>query len=152
LCNSDCRFFAKRVQYAKSKSYATLKREDPSFIPPTAPVASDRAKRQREDGMGGIAPPTKREKPIDEDEGEEMELDDDDEDNGPSVSSTSSCTYNVWLNIILLCSQSTAPAGAAPASTTKSKSSKKEKPSHRLLCTNLPQDATDYTLSSLFQP
>ncbi|KZV72129.1 RNA-binding domain-containing protein [Peniophora sp. CONT] len=118
-----------RIQYAKSKSHATLKREDPDFIPPTAPGAANRPKRDREEDVDGGAGRAKREKPAEDDsEGEEMELDDD-EDEAPSTS----CTYPHLreTNFIV--------------------KAVKEKPSHRLLCSNLPLEATDPAVSSMFQ-
>ncbi|EPQ58985.1 RNA-binding domain-containing protein [Gloeophyllum trabeum ATCC 11539] len=71
-----------RIHYAKSKSYATLRREDPNFIPPVAAavhnatLASD--KRAREDDMNVDERASKKEKADDED-GEEMEIEDDEE-------------------------------------------------------------------------
>ncbi|KAI0036787.1 hypothetical protein K488DRAFT_40537 [Vararia minispora EC-137] len=107
-----------RIQYAKSKSYATLKREDPNFVPSTAPAAINRTKRPHDDSADGPAR-AKREK-ADDDDGEEMELDDEDEEQSTPKTSTLS--------------------------------TEQEKPSHRLLCTNLPIDATDLAVSQLFQP
>ncbi|KAH9071605.1 RNA-binding domain-containing protein [Lactarius deliciosus] len=64
-----------RISYAKSKSHATLRREDPNFVPPNFAHASS-AKRVREAEESEAR--AKREKAGDED-GEEMDIDDDDE-------------------------------------------------------------------------
>ncbi|OJT09048.1 U2 small nuclear ribonucleoprotein B'' [Trametes pubescens] len=77
------------IEYAKTKSYATLRREDPNFVPPTsihvknAPNArglNGAEKRQRDDRMDEDARESKREKTDNsDDDGEEMEIEDDDE-------------------------------------------------------------------------
>ncbi|KAI6105632.1 hypothetical protein F5141DRAFT_1125102 [Pisolithus sp. B1] len=121
-----------RISYAKTKSYATARREDPDFVPPTSvhvrPEVSKIAKvtvssvdkRQRTEDSSPDQPQPKREKSQDESEGEEMEIDEDDDKE----------------------QHSRVPA-AMPASI--------EQPSPRLLCTNLPQEVTDDVLSVLFQ-
>ncbi|KAF9462592.1 hypothetical protein BDZ94DRAFT_1260780 [Collybia nuda] len=113
------------IDYAKSKSYATLRREDPSFVPPTAANASaivaQNSKRRRDEEADDGERGSKREK-SEEDE-EEMEIDDEDD----SVPQNKT-------NI----SASTLPPSA-------------QQPSIRLLCTNLPQEVTDDVLSVLFQ-
>lgn len=82
--------FLKRINYAKSKSYATLRKEDPNFVPPTAANASavfaQNGKRQRDDEAAENERIAKREK-ADEDE-EEMEIDDEEE----SPQKQNSCT------------------------------------------------------------
>ena len=71
------------IDYAKSKSFATLKREDPNFVPPTAVHASpfvngkDPNKRARDEDSADTRQ-AKREK-ADESSDEEMEIDDEDE-------------------------------------------------------------------------
>jgi hypothetical protein len=86
-----------RIEYARTKSYATLKREDPDFVPPSIlkaqanpPVAlsnrtrtngvSESGKRVREeDGEEGRA----RKRPTgtqEEDADQEMEIDEEDDD------------------------------------------------------------------------
>ena len=71
------------IDYAKSKSFATLKREDPNFVPPTAVHASpfvngkDPNKRARDEDNVDTRQ-AKREK-ADESSDEEMEIDDEDE-------------------------------------------------------------------------
>ena len=71
----------KHVDYAKSKSYVTLQREDPNFVPPTAVNASNiltqNGKRSRDGDTGDSERHSKREKVDDSDE--EMEIDDDEE-------------------------------------------------------------------------
>lgn len=121
-----------RISYAKTKSYATARREDPDFVPPTSvharPEVSKIAKvtvssvdkRQRTEDSTPDQPQPKREKSQDDSEGEEMEIDEDDDKE----------------------QQSRVPA-SMPASI--------EQPSPRLLCTNLPQEVTDDVLSVLFQ-
>ncbi|KAI0368089.1 RNA-binding domain-containing protein [Pilatotrama ljubarskyi] len=121
------------IEYAKSKSYATLRREDPNFVPPTsihaknAPNAralngSSAEKRQRDDRMDEDAREVKREKTDNsDDEGEEMEIEDDEE-----------------------AAKQAAPAnGQVPAAV--------QQPSARLMCLNLPQEVTDDVLAVLFQ-
>jgi len=73
-----------RISYAKSKSYATLRREDPNFIPPSFAHAAS-AKRVRETEESNVR--SKREKAADADD-EEMDIEDDDE-TGPPTSTTS---------------------------------------------------------------
>jgi len=119
------------IEYAKTKSYATLKREDPNFIPPTSVHAKDtisrlgsgslgtNEKRQRDDRMDEDERESKREK-TDEDDGEEMEIEDDEE-------------------------------GEAKGKVAASIPQAIKQPSARLLCTNLPQEVTDDVLSVLFQ-
>ncbi|KAH7887793.1 hypothetical protein F5I97DRAFT_1935858 [Phlebopus sp. FC_14] len=121
-----------RINYAKSKSYATSRREDPDFVPPTSVHARPSAtqigkvtvssvdKRQRDDGAVDGEPQPKREKSQDESDGEEMEIDEDDEN-----------------------AQQNRPIAVLPPPV--------QQPSARLLCTNLPQEVTDDVLSVLFQ-
>ncbi|KAI0796837.1 RNA-binding domain-containing protein [Abortiporus biennis] len=117
------------IEYAKTKSYATLKKEDPNFVVPTSIHVQDtiqrlggalsNEKRQRDvDRMDEDERGSKREK-TDDDEGEEMEIEDD-EDSGAKPAK-----------------------GAVPQVV--------HQPSARLLCTNLPQEVTDDVLSVLFQ-
>jgi U2 small nuclear ribonucleoprotein B'' len=83
-----------RIEYAKTKSYATLKREDPDFVPPSVlkaqsnpPIAllnknrmngsGDSIKRSRdEDGEEGSRP-RKRPNGTQEEDDQEMEIDED---------------------------------------------------------------------------
>jgi len=121
-----------RITYAKSKSYATSRREDPKFVPPTSVHArpevsqigkltvSSADKRQRDDDTTDDHPTAKREKPQEDGSDEEMEIDEDEE--------------NV---------QNVKPLATMPAPV--------QQPSARLLCTNLPQEVTDDVLSVLFQ-
>ncbi|KAJ6515945.1 hypothetical protein C8R45DRAFT_958173 [Mycena sanguinolenta] len=110
-----------RITYAKSKSYATSRREDSSFVPPTSANASalilqkGRAdkKRQREEEAVDGERKAKRDKGDDDDE--EMEIDDEEETQHAS--------------------------GEVPV----------PGPTARLLCTNLPQEVSDGVLSVLFQ-
>ncbi|KAJ7368251.1 hypothetical protein DFH08DRAFT_1070991 [Mycena albidolilacea] len=113
-----------RIAYAKSKSYATSRKEDPSFVPPTSANASalivqkgraDKKRRREEDAADGERK-AKRDKGDDDDE--EMEIDDDEEN--PQNANTS---------------------GEVPVAG----------PTARLLCTNLPQEVSDGVLSVLFQ-
>jgi len=115
-----------RISYAKAKSYATLRREDPNFVPPNAAnasslVVSQQPKRQREGAeKGDEERQVKREKPGEDEE--EMEIDEEEE--GAKMSSTP------------------APTNVPP---------QVQRPSARLLCTNLPPEITDDVLSVLFQ-
>jgi len=126
-----------RIEYAKSKSYATLQREDPNFVPPN-PVAAKPAnangrqangavaeKRQRDERMDEDGREAKREKTNDDDDDEEMEIEDDEEGGKQQGSANTS-----------------APATVPPVV---------QYQSARLLCTNLPQEVTDDVLSVLFQ-
>ncbi|KAI0787164.1 hypothetical protein BC629DRAFT_1243052, partial [Irpex lacteus] len=123
------------IEYAKSKSYATLKREDPDFVPPTSVHAQNTAsrlgtgvlngdgKRSREDRADEGEREAKKEKVDDsDDDGEEMEIDDEEEAAAKGKSS-----------------------GAASVPTAVLQKSA------RLLCTNLPQEVTNDVLSVLFQ-
>lgn len=122
-----------RITYAKSKSYATSRKEDPNFVPPTSVHANLNAallekvtvstadKRRRDEDMADGQPKPKREKSSEnESDGEEMEIDED-EDAPPQHK----------------------PLATIPPPT--------QHPSTRLLCTNLPQEVTDDVLSVLFQ-
>jgi hypothetical protein len=82
---------SQHISYAKSKSYATLRREDPNFITPSFAHAST-AKRVREAEELDVR--AKREKAADEDD-EEMDIDDDDEV-GPTTPSTSNSTSSLF--------------------------------------------------------
>ncbi|KAF4619353.1 hypothetical protein D9613_005213 [Agrocybe pediades] len=111
------------IDYAKTKSYATLRVEDPEFVPPSAANASSilqNGKRQR-DGDAAEERQAKREKSDDSDE--EMEIDDEDE----------------------------TPQKHDPSATPSSVPTQVQQATQRLLCTNLPQEVTDDVLSVLFQ-
>jgi RNA recognition motif-containing protein len=119
------------IDYAKSKSHATLRKEDPSFVPPSSANASAIAtrngkvateKRRRDEDTPDGEPQLKRERGDDNDE-EEMEIDEEEE----SAQLSAANNKPVALPQPLL--QSSA----------------------RLLCTNLPQEVTDKVLSVLFQ-
>ncbi|KAF5370044.1 hypothetical protein D9758_001102 [Tetrapyrgos nigripes] len=113
------------IDYARTKSYATLKREDPSFVPPNSMNASALVrqngvqdnKRSREEDFADGERQAKRDKAESDDE---MEIDDDDD--APQENSHS---------------------GALPPPV--------DHPTSRLLCTNLPQEVTDSVLSVLLQ-
>ncbi|THH10236.1 hypothetical protein EW145_g1455 [Phellinidium pouzarii] len=124
------------IHYAKTKSYAVLRREDPDFIPPNpvntrsalqngsfledvAPSAEKRSRDEDEEMTDGTRQP-KREKPAGEDDGEEMELEDDDDSGG----------------------QKSQQAVVPPI---------QQRPSAQLLCTNLPMEVTGDVLGVLFQ-
>ncbi|KAI0701165.1 hypothetical protein BC835DRAFT_1265322 [Cytidiella melzeri] len=119
------------IEYAKTKSYATLKREDPEFVPPTSVHAQNTASRlgagalngdgkRLRDGRADENEREAKKERVDDDDDEEMEIDDDEEPDAKGKS------------------PGTAPAGVQPKSA-------------RLLCTNLPQEVTDDVLSVLFQ-
>jgi len=112
-----------RISYAKTKSYATLRNEDPKFVPPStanpSTLTSQNTKRAR-DSDPWADRPSKREKGDDSDE--EMEIED--EEDSPQKKDTS------------------APA-AVP--------SQVQQATARLLCQNLPQEVTDGVLGVLFQ-
>jgi len=121
-----------RIEYAKTKSYATLKREDPDFIPPSVlkaqanpPIAllnstnvnnvGENGKRTREDDREEGRARKRPNGTQEEDADEEMEIDEEEEEN-PATKS----------------------AADKPATQT-------------LMCTNLPQEVTDDVLAVLFQ-
>jgi len=85
-----------RISYAKTKSHATLRREDPNFIPPNLSHASS-AKRLREAEESNVR--AKRERVDDDDE--EMDIDDEEEEAGSSAATTS----NSASCIIFYCTQ-----------------------------------------------
>ena len=98
------------IDYAKSKSFATLKRDDPTFVPPNAvnahqgPTQNGRItisseKRQRDDDADDVGRQAKREKGDDEDD-EEMEIDEDEDDRPSTITITSSTS--LYLNISLV--------------------------------------------------
>ncbi|EKM80332.1 hypothetical protein AGABI1DRAFT_73428, partial [Agaricus bisporus var. burnettii JB137-S8] len=72
-----------RIDYAKSKSYATLRKEDPNFVPPTSVHANalsqqqQNGKRPHDGDYADAEPSAKREKADESDE--EMEIEDDDD-------------------------------------------------------------------------
>ncbi|RDX53617.1 RNA-binding domain-containing protein [Polyporus arcularius HHB13444] len=123
------------IEYAKTKSYATLRREDPDFVPPTSIHAKDAPdgrlaavangageKRQRDDRMDEDARESKRERTDkDDSDDEEMEIEDDEEVARPSGSAN----------------------GQIPSAI--------QQQSARLMCLNLPQEVTDDVLAVLFQ-
>ncbi|KAF8591575.1 RNA-binding domain-containing protein [Ramaria rubella] len=116
------------IEYAKSKSYATLQKEDPTFVHPSLskkppPVTTlingvSSEKRTREDDDTGDERERKREKSRnDDEETDEMEIEE--EEGRP---------------------QAVSPPQAVV-----------KHPTAVLLCTNLPQEVTDDVLSVLFQ-
>ncbi|KAF8487569.1 RNA-binding domain-containing protein [Gautieria morchelliformis] len=115
------------IEYAKTKSYATLQKEDPNFVHPSLsknpPAASSLAnglsveKRTREDDDVETEPDRKRGKYENEEEMDEMDIEE--EDGRP-------------------------PGDANGHAVVKH-------PTAALLCTNLPQEVTDDVLSVLFQ-
>jgi hypothetical protein len=77
-----------RISYAKTKSWATLKKENPNFIPPNSanapkqpPAPNGTEKREREAETVVNERAKKREKAShdDDDDAEEMEIDEDEE-------------------------------------------------------------------------
>ncbi|KIY51623.1 RNA-binding domain-containing protein [Fistulina hepatica ATCC 64428] len=121
-----------RIAYAKTRSYATSRREDPDFVPPNSVHASDiiknkELKRTRDEDAAHVeARAAKREKAAEHDD-EEMEIDDDED-----------------------ASASRAPQ-QHPTITSVAVPQSVQQPSSRLLCTNLPQEVTDDVLAVLFQ-
>ncbi|KIJ56851.1 hypothetical protein M422DRAFT_22987 [Sphaerobolus stellatus SS14] len=117
------------IEYAKTKSYAILQRDDPNFVHPTlskkalpASVLTNgltSEKRQREDDDADIERSRKREKS--DDDGDEMEIEDEDDEKA---------------------GESAAQSASPPVA---------KHPTAALLCTNLPQEVTDDVLSVLFQ-
>ncbi|KAI0774094.1 RNA-binding domain-containing protein [Fomes fomentarius] len=123
------------IEYAKTKSYATHRKEDPDWVPPTSiyvqNTPNDRLangageKRQRDDPMDEDAREVKRDrtsKDVDDDDDEEMEIEDD-EDAPVKPANTAN--------------------GQIPAAI--------QQQSARLMCLNLPQEVTDDVLAVLFQ-
>ena len=138
-----------RITYAKSKSYATSRREDPNFVPPTSVHANEDVallqkvtvsstdKRRRDEDMADGQPKSKREKSEDDSDGEEMEIDED-EDTAPPIKPLGM----PYISPYERCSHNFIVANIPPPT---------QHPSTRLLCTNLPQEVTDDVLSVLFQ-
>ncbi|KAF5393782.1 hypothetical protein D9757_000070 [Collybiopsis confluens] len=118
-----------RIDYAKTKSYATSRKDDPNFVPPGAANASalvkngtlgNDKKRQRDD-TDEADRQSKRDRAESDDE---MEIDDDEEESGTQTNGV--------------------PApGIIPPQV--------HHPTSRLFCTNLPLEVTDSILSVLFQ-
>ncbi|CAL1701059.1 unnamed protein product [Somion occarium] len=120
------------IQYAKSRSYATFRKEDPNYVPPTSFHAKETISRlgnglvavngqkRQVDRIDEGERESKRER-TEENEDEEMEIEEDEEEVVKEVPS-----------------QNTVPPAV-------------QQPSARLLCTNLPQEVTDDVLSVLFQ-
>ena len=87
------------IEYAKTKSHATLRREDPDFVPPTS-VHAKNAPRGQANGSAGEKRPrddrandddardVKRERTAgsDDDDDEEMEIEDDEEQQAGAAS------------------------------------------------------------------
>lgn len=90
------------IDYAKTKSWATLRREDPSFVPPTSANASKlvngrNEKRQRDEEMEDAERRTKKDKPEEDDD--EMEIDDDEETGSQDDNSCTSCCLRRSISI-----------------------------------------------------
>ncbi|KAE9410443.1 RNA-binding domain-containing protein [Gymnopus androsaceus JB14] len=118
-----------RIGYAKTKSYATSRKDDPNFVPPNAANASelvrngalDNDRKRQRDGDDEVARQKKREKAESDDE---MEIDDDEEESAPQANGDLT-------------------PGVVPPQV--------HHPTSRLFCTNLPIEVTDSVLSILFQ-
>lgn len=109
-------FFLQRIGYAKTKSYATMRREDPEFVAPSMIIGSasismnnlhvsdpsqQLKKRPREDSVAGADEPKKKKEKADDDSDEEMEIEDEDEDEKPPavnlVAGPGTCLLFVFL-------------------------------------------------------
>ncbi|KIY73711.1 RNA-binding domain-containing protein [Cylindrobasidium torrendii FP15055 ss-10] len=110
------------IAYAKTASYATMKRQDPNFVPPNAPNVSAALKRPREEDAAATSGPPSKKKSADESSDEEMEIDDEDEEKS---------------NLPTYSSEILPPQVHVPTA--------------RLLCTNLPGEVTDDVLTVLFE-
>ncbi|EJD48612.1 RNA-binding domain-containing protein [Auricularia subglabra TFB-10046 SS5] len=123
-----------RIEYSRTKSYATVRQEDPNFVSPSlakakkAPAPATKLnggeKRPRDSDEADAQREAKRGKADDGDE-DEMEIEEDED-----VPAKQPATNGV------------AAAGAA--------ASMQRPPSATLLCTNLPQEITEDMLSVLF--
>jgi len=98
--------YFQRISYAKTKSHATLRREDPNFVPPRL-VHTDRlpsnqinGKRSREGGAADDERTLKREKSDDSDE--EMEIDDDEDEDSSKTPNKTLCTSCRIIRILWL--------------------------------------------------
>ncbi|KAF8506054.1 hypothetical protein F5888DRAFT_1604167 [Russula emetica] len=127
-----------RISYAKSKSYATLRCEDPNFIPPNLSHASS-AKRLREAEESDVR--AKRER-MDEDD-EEMDIDDDDDEADPSAPTTSNSTSVLSYTVLNYSTVFTLSCSTIHLAQVQ--------PSNKLHCSNLPQEVTNGVLAVLFQ-
>lgn len=133
---------SQRISYAKTKSYATLRCEDPNFIPPNLSHASS-AKRLREAEESNVR--AKRERVDEEDE--EMDIDDDDDEADPAAPTTSNSTsvlsYVYCPGIINYSTVFTLSSSTVYVAQVQ--------PSNKLHCSNLPQEVTNGVLAVLFQ-
>jgi len=98
--------YFQRISYAKTKSHATLRREDPNFVPPRL-VHTDRlpsnqinGKRSREGDAADDERTLKREKSDDSDE--EMEIEDDDDEDSSKTPNKTLCTSCRIVRILWL--------------------------------------------------
>src|ERR1700761_6451813 len=139
-------YIQQRIEYAKTKSYATLKRENPDFVPPSvlkaqshpAP-ASMLAKRNRE---GDFRSGSSKKRNINGvgagagamDDDEEMEIEQDEDEEKPNHTNGAMTTNGVPPPPPISTSNLPAPH-----------------PTPNLLCSNLPVEVTDDVLAVLFQ-
>ncbi|KZW03751.1 RNA-binding domain-containing protein [Exidia glandulosa HHB12029] len=127
-----------RIEYARAKSHATIRQEDPNFVSqalasakqkPGAVKTNGAEKRHRENDDASALPAAKRGKPAGDDGDEdEMEIEEDDDDQPARPAA----------NGVAAVAPGLAPSAQRP-------------PSATLLCTNLPQEITEDMLSVLFQ-
>lgn len=88
--------YFQRISYARTKSHATLRREDPNFVPPRLvhidrlPSSQINGKRPAEGDAADHERTLKREKSDDSDE--EMEIEDDDDEDGSKTPNKTLCT------------------------------------------------------------
>jgi hypothetical protein len=150
-CNCSLHLYPRpqHIEYAKTKSYATLQKEDPNFVHPSLSKQPSPAtalangvaaeKRAREDDDTDGERDRKRGRPENEEETDEMEIEDEEgrpqgDANGHAGKQSQILEYAV------------AHAFLAPPPQPVVKH-----PTAALLCTNLPQEVTDDVLSVLFQ-
>ena len=153
------------IEYAKSKSYATLRHEDPDFVPPTsvhvknapngARLLTNGAGEKRPRGderMDEDARDVKRERTArdaDDSDDEEMEIEDDDEQQQTSGKGQAANGAQRALSFL---TRSGAVAHTTPISSDAGQlPAASQQLSARLMCLNLPQEVTDDVLSVLFQ-
>lgn len=142
-------YHPQHIEYAKTKSYATLQKEDPNFVhpslskqPPSVEVLTNgiaAEKRAREDDDAENERDRKRGRPENEEETDEMEIEDEEgrpqgDANGHPREQSRMLKHAVAHTFL-------APP---PQPVVKH-------PTAALLCTNLPQEVNDNVLSVLFQ-
>jgi U2 small nuclear ribonucleoprotein B'' len=154
--------YVQQIEYARTPSHATLRHQDPNFVPPKLNQAmnakkikatgkvtvshaeNDQRKREREDDSAAGRPEGKKRR---EAEGDDMEVDEDDEgaSKGMSLTGVTRTPHPRIFSLIVF------RAATSNAQTAPPIPSVPLLPSAILLCQNLPAEVTDDVLAVLFQ-